>query len=365
MEISGHHARLAIVALLLYAAAVFGCGAETMRVITNRDGLSSMSVFCLQQDRSGYMWAGTYEGLNRHRGYDIDVFRSGFGENDEISGFLIEKIHESDDGALWVHSNYGYDRFDPAAARVEHHPEINGSYKSAVSPSGMAVAMVPDGTFYCYDSAARGFKAAGLPGVRYGDVLGFSFDSLGRLLVARRHDLLTFTRGSAAFELADTLEFGTDMKFFCRAADGGFYAVDENYTIYRLGSDLGRPEFVYTIDPPARMRGLIGGVVRADDRIVVGFKNEGAMMVTPSTGAVRVLDIPFGVFDLCYDSSQRILWAATDGGGIYTWCDGPFDFDSDFFSDFTDLNISKQARAIYHDSDGDYWISLLYTYDAA
>lgn len=356
MKISGHHVRTALVALLLYLVAAFGCGAETMRVITNRDGLSSMSVFCLHQDRSGYMWAGTYEGLNRHRGYDIDVFRSGFGESGEISGFLIEKIHESDDGALWVHSNYGYDRFDAASARVEHHPEINGSYKSAVSPSGMAVAMVSDGTFYYYDSAVRGFKATGLPGVRYGDVLGFSFDSLGRLLVARRHDLLTFTRGAAAFEPADTIEFGTDMKFFCRAADGGFYAVDDNYTVYRLGSDLRGLKLVCTVDPPAHMRGLIGGVAVADDRIVVGFKNEGAMMVTPSTGAVRVLDIPFGVFDLCYDSRRRILWAATDGGGIYTWSHGPYDFDSDFFSDFTGLNLGKQVRAIYHDSEGDYWI---------
>ena len=77
-----------------------------MHIITSRDGLSSMSVFCLHQDRSGYMWSGTYEGLNRHRGYDIDVYRSGVGESGQISAFLIEKIHESDDGILWIHSYY-------------------------------------------------------------------------------------------------------------------------------------------------------------------------------------------------------------------------------------------------------------------
>ena len=52
MKISGHHVRTALVALLLYLVAAFGCGAETMRVITNRDGLSSMSVFCLQIGRA-------------------------------------------------------------------------------------------------------------------------------------------------------------------------------------------------------------------------------------------------------------------------------------------------------------------------
>ena len=361
MKISGHHIRYAALVLLLFVTAVSGSRAETMHIITSREGLSSMSVFCLHQDRSGYMWAGTYEGLNRHRGYDIDVFRSGFGDTGEISGFLIEKIHESDDGALWVHSNYGYDRFNPATMKAEHHPEVNGSYKSAVSPSGMAVAMEANGTFYYYDSKERKFIAAELPGVKYSDVVCFAFDGNERLLVARPHDLLTFTyspdaSGKRQFVHEDTLPFNTPVKYMCKAAGGGFYIVDENYAIYILDANLRELKFVCGINPPSHMRGLIGGLVCADDRIVVGFKSEGAMIVTPATGDVRLLDIPFGVFDLCYDSNQHVLWAATDGGGIYTYCSGPFDFDGNFFRDFPDLNISKQARALYHDKNGDYWI---------
>nr|CRY94584.1 hypothetical protein [uncultured prokaryote] len=361
MKISGNNIRYAALLLLLFATSVLGVQAEIRHIITSRDGLSSMSVFCLHQDRSGYMWAGTYEGLNRHRGYDIDVFRSGFGETGEISGFLIEKIHESDDGALWIHSNYGYDRFDPSTMRAEHHPEINGSYQSGVSPSGMAVAMEADGTFYYYDRKARRFRKAELSESRYSDVIGFSFDGNERLLVARPHNLHAYTcrpdaSGCIHFVLADTFHFNTAVKYMCRAAEGGFYIVDEKYVIYNLDENLSELKFVCGINPPARMRGLIGGLVCADDRIVVGFKSEGAMVVSPSTGAVRLLDIPFGVFDLYYDNNQHILWAATDGGGIYTYCNGPFDFDSDFFSDFSDLNISKQARALYHDKNGDYWI---------
>lgn len=193
MKESGHLIRRILVVLLLCITAASVGYAETKHVITSHEGLSSVSVFCLHQDRTGYMWAGTYEGLNRHRGYDIDVFLSGFGDYGEISGFLIEKIHESDDGALWVHSNYGYDRFDLATTAVEHHPEINGSYKSVVSPSGLAAAMLADGDFYYYDTVSRKFIAAELPGVRYSDIVGLSFDSLGRLLVARPHDLLAFT----------------------------------------------------------------------------------------------------------------------------------------------------------------------------
>ena len=342
--------------------AAFTAGrAETMHIITSRDGLSSMSVFCLHQDRSGYMWSGTYEGLNRHRGYDIDVYRSGFGESGQISGFIIEKIHESDDGALWIHSNYGFDRFNTPTGMVEHHPEINGSYKSAASPGGMAVAMKSDGTFFYYDNEARKFVVADLPSVRYSDIINMMFDSSGRLMVARRDGLTIFAvksadGGQCRFEPADTFTFDTPVKYMCEAADGSFYVIDENYTISMYESGTGELKFVCTINPPTHMRGLIGSVVKAGDNIVVGFKSEGAMMVTPSTGAVRILDIPFSVFDLCYDSKQRILWAATDGGGIYTYANGPFDFDEHFFSDFPELNLSKQVRAIYHDANGDYWI---------
>ncbi len=332
-----------------------------MHIITSRDGLSSMSVFCLHQDRSGYMWSGTYEGLNRHRGYDIDVYRSGFGESGQISGFLIEKIHESDDGILWIHSNYGFDRFDPSTGRVEHHPEINSSYRSAASPGGMAIAMKSDGTFCYYDHATRKFVVADLPGVHYSDIINLMFDNHGQLLVARRDSLLTFAVKSSDgqkcnFEPSAAFSFDTPIKHMCEAAEGRYYILDENYTISMYDSSARERKFVCTINPPLYMRGLIGSIVSAGDNIVVGFKSEGAMMVTPSTGATRILDIPYSVYDLCYDSRQRILWVATDGGGIYTFVDGPFNFDEHFFSDFTSLNFSKQVRAIYHDDYGHYWI---------
>lgn len=361
MKIPVHHILRFFVAPLLFATVAFGCAAETMKVISSHDGLSSMSVFCLHQDKSGYMWAGTYEGLNRHRGSDIDVFLSGFGEFGEISGFLIEKIHESDDGAMWVHSNYGYDRFDLLTTKVEHHPEINGSYKSAVSPRGMAVAMGAEGTFYYYDSSSHKFKDTDLQEIRYPDVLSLEFDSHGRLVVARHGDLQTFTcktgrNGETKFIQDDTFVLPFNLKYICKADEKAFYLIDDNYDIYMLDSGLRDLKFVCRIDPPARMRGLIGGLACAGDKIVVGFKSEGALMVTPATGDVRIFDIPFSVFDLCYDSTQNILWAATDGGGIYTYCNGPFDFNGSFFKEYADLNINKQARAIYHDSNGDYWI---------
>ena len=42
--------------------------------ITLKDGLSQSSVYSIYQDGKGFMWFGTFDGLNRYDGYTIKVF---------------------------------------------------------------------------------------------------------------------------------------------------------------------------------------------------------------------------------------------------------------------------------------------------
>src|SRR5829696_3116535 len=46
------------------------------RHITFEQGLSSQSVGTIIQDKEGFMWFGTLNGLNRYDGYDLVVFRN-------------------------------------------------------------------------------------------------------------------------------------------------------------------------------------------------------------------------------------------------------------------------------------------------
>ena len=41
-------------------------------------GLSNNSVRCIYQDHNGFMWFGTYDGLNRYDGYEFKVFSNNF-----------------------------------------------------------------------------------------------------------------------------------------------------------------------------------------------------------------------------------------------------------------------------------------------
>ena len=44
--------------------------------ITPDDGLSSSSITCFLQDYKGFMWIGTYNGLNRYDGVDFIVYQN-------------------------------------------------------------------------------------------------------------------------------------------------------------------------------------------------------------------------------------------------------------------------------------------------
>src|SRR5262245_26330450 len=88
------------------------------------DGLSQSSVMQILQDRQGFLWFGTQEGLNRYDGYRFVVHRA-----QERPGFLadhnITALIEDRRGDLWVGTDRGLHRLDPATGRV-HRQAFEG-----------------------------------------------------------------------------------------------------------------------------------------------------------------------------------------------------------------------------------------------
>jgi ligand-binding sensor domain-containing protein/signal transduction histidine kinase len=71
------------------------------------DGLSGNSVYCLLQDSAGYMWFGTFSGLNRYDGRDTTVFRPQSGDPTSISGSVIFSLLEDSQGRTWIGTDGG------------------------------------------------------------------------------------------------------------------------------------------------------------------------------------------------------------------------------------------------------------------
>lgn len=70
------------------------------------EGLQNLAVQVVHQDRAGFLWVGTQNGLFR---YDGNRF-VGFGRGEGLPGSRIESLHESVDGTLWVGTPTGVAR---------------------------------------------------------------------------------------------------------------------------------------------------------------------------------------------------------------------------------------------------------------
>lgn len=75
--------------------------------LDNNDGLSQITINTLLQDRNGFIWAGTQDGLNRFDGKDFVVFRSNPKDSTTLSNDYVNHLIEDGDGNIWVVTQAG------------------------------------------------------------------------------------------------------------------------------------------------------------------------------------------------------------------------------------------------------------------
>ncbi len=70
--------------------------------LTTANGLSNNKVNCILQDKRGFIWVGTDDGLNRYDGKNFLTFRNDPRNGSSVSGNIITDILECNDGTLWI-----------------------------------------------------------------------------------------------------------------------------------------------------------------------------------------------------------------------------------------------------------------------
>ncbi len=66
------------------------------------DGLSQSAIFASYQDREGYLWFGTLDGLNRYDGHSFEIFRNHPDDTSSIGNNKIFSLTECPKGNLWI-----------------------------------------------------------------------------------------------------------------------------------------------------------------------------------------------------------------------------------------------------------------------
>jgi len=87
----------------IFPPLLFGGGEEfILRQLKIEDGLSQSTVTCMLQDRKGYLWFGTGNGLNRYDGYNFLIYYNDPSDTTSISNNGILSLCEDKNGFIWI-----------------------------------------------------------------------------------------------------------------------------------------------------------------------------------------------------------------------------------------------------------------------
>ena len=141
------------ISFLLLSLAVY---AETPYLyfnrITSQNGLSHNKVNCILQDKRGFIWLGTDDGLNRYDGQYFTVFRHEPGNASTLSGNIITGLLEDKEGILWITTADGglskYDYHLPEKQQFKQYKHIESD--SATIPVNILNSVLEDNYGYLW-----------------------------------------------------------------------------------------------------------------------------------------------------------------------------------------------------------------------
>ncbi|MCK5055515.1 MAG: hypothetical protein KAT34_02600 [Candidatus Aminicenantes bacterium] len=124
---------IAILCILYFAGGIVFPGNRKLHFnhISVEQGLSQSTVLSIYQDRSGFMWFGTLDGLNRYDGNNIRIYQANPNDPYSLSNNLIWAIDGDDSGFLWIATENGLNKLDPRSEKFY-------SYKMPINESNGA-----------------------------------------------------------------------------------------------------------------------------------------------------------------------------------------------------------------------------------
>ncbi|MCB0283662.1 MAG: SpoIIE family protein phosphatase [Calditrichaeota bacterium] len=153
--------------LAVMAEIIFAQNSGSMQTITVPDGLSNTDVKSVYQDRFGYIWIMTADGLNRYDGNKIRIYRNDPDDSTTISNNSTWSATEDKEGYLWIGGQNEANRYDYSSDSFQ---QFRFTSTSASGNGQMIISMFTDsegriwagtmgGTIHLYNVKNRTFDA--------------------------------------------------------------------------------------------------------------------------------------------------------------------------------------------------------------
>ncbi len=109
MIIAGKSGKIFLAFLLFVSTFVANLSSQSLNFnnLTVKNRLSNSKVIEILQDKNGFIWIATEDGLNRFDGYDFKVYRNDPQDSNSISDNNIWSLFEDSEGNIWIGTKSG------------------------------------------------------------------------------------------------------------------------------------------------------------------------------------------------------------------------------------------------------------------
>jgi ligand-binding sensor domain-containing protein/signal transduction histidine kinase/DNA-binding response OmpR family regulator len=296
------------------------------------NGLSNNDVTSIYQDKYGFMWFGTYDGLNKYDGYSFKTFRNRLNDSSSLINNRIVALEEDQDNNLWVATKKGI--------------SLYSNRTSKFSP------------VYYYS-----FRQHTLQKIE-GSINDIKTDKAGNVLIATGGNaLMVYSKGAKnAVQVPLRDKSGLLLAYHVQAI-----SFDESYRTWLFVQGKG----LCIYDNKAGEVKLVNALVKSGNCMVAGSNGklwlgtENGLYEYDITSSLYIrYDEAAGklsndkVVYLCLDNKQN-LWIATDGGGITILDIKTANLSYLLPGPYKKSLTSAAVYAVYEDKENRKWIGTL------
>ncbi|GAB4140505.1 MAG: hypothetical protein Fur0041_15660 [Bacteroidia bacterium] len=302
-------------------------------------GLSQSTVNAILQDKDGFMWMATQDGLNRFDAYNFSVLKNNPADKNSVADNYIQSLQQDQNGNIWIGTySEGVSVFNPLTRRYTHIKSVSVNETSSTSYNVMG--MVEDGAYMWIATTG------GLVKVNTGD-----------------YSIIRYQAGEKNGLISDQI------RSVIKTRSGAIWVACANGGVLKFNRSAGKFEPVVEVksassdvsfaNPWHIMQHSSGNVfVSYSGGGLVEFNSEGTAVIRQLNTATQEI-ISNDIWCSAEDNEHNV-WFGSYGQGLFR-----LNYISGFIENYVNDNTDKyslpnnEILSIYRDRQGALWVGTL------
>lgn len=312
--------------LLLSSLAVWAQPTNlSFKHINALNGLSHSHIRDIIQDYKGYMWFGSFDGLNRYNGYELTVYKKIPKDTTSLGNSDIRCLLEDSRHNLWIGTTKGLERFIHETNSFRHIAEVGEvAIDHIYEDRNKQLWVVSANRLYHYDEDSGRFSVRVFPQISR-SVSKVYEDNRGKFWVATNDDTYWYNRSTGEL-IKDEIGVQSVMGFL-EDINNNFWVIAYSKGLFLYDRDSKKlTNFSHDENSP--------GSLISNSVISINQDMHGRIWIGTQNGGLSIFDYPqkrfynythdagdseslsFNTVNAIYRDRNNNMWLGTFNGGV-------------------------------------------------